>query len=71
MLYSVFLLILLSFNLVKMDYDKDDFMKLYKLEGEWSMPFKDGQLVESWEKISASLMRGSSFYVKDNERIPL
>ncbi len=45
MFYAVFALILLSFNLVKMDYDLEDFVKLYPLKGEWTMPFKGGELI--------------------------
>lgn len=69
MLYFVVALIAVSFNLVKMDYNIDDFIKLYFLEGEWVMPYKEGELVEKWEKTYDKVLEGETFYLKDNEKL--
>ncbi|MDQ3194587.1 MAG: DUF6265 family protein [Bacteroidota bacterium] len=67
MFYAVFALILLSFNLVKMDYDLEDFVKLYPLEGEWTMPFKGGELIEKWEKKYNKMLEGETIFLKGDE----
>lgn len=67
MAYFAAALIILCFNLVKMDYDLDDFKLLYPLIGEWSAPYKDGEIVEKWEKKYAKMMKGETVYAKDNE----
>ncbi len=67
MFYAVFALILLSFNLVKMEYDIDDFIKLYPLEGVWTMPYKGGELVEKWEKKYNKMMEGETIFLKGDD----
>ncbi|MEO8664979.1 MAG: DUF6265 family protein [Ignavibacteria bacterium] len=67
MFFALFALILLSFNLVKMDYDLEDFVKLYPLEGEWTMPYKDGELVEKWEKKYNKMLEGETIFLKGDE----
>lgn len=69
MFYAMFALIILSFNLVKVDYDLEDFAKLYFLEGEWSMPFKEGVLVEKWKKKYNKAMNGETIYFKGDEKL--
>lgn len=69
MFYAVFALILLSFNLVKMDYDLEDFIKLYPLEGEWTTPFKGGELIEKWEKKYNKMLEGKTIYLKGDEQL--
>ncbi|MEP7146580.1 MAG: DUF6265 family protein [bacterium] len=71
MLYAVLALILLSFNLVKMDYDIEDFIKLYPLEGEWTMPFKGGELIERWERKYNKMLEGETIFLKGNEKQPI
>lgn len=58
-------LIVLCFNFVKVDYDMDDFEKLYSLAGEWSMPYENGELVESWVKQYNKKLKGESYILKD------
>lgn len=71
MVFLVVALIALSFNLVKMDYNIDDFIKLYFLEGEWVMPYKEGELVEKWNKKSDKILDGETFYFKENQKLSL
>jgi len=67
MFYVMFALIVLSFNIFKIDYDIEDFEKLYSLVGEWTMPFKNGELVEKWEKQFNKKLTGETFYINGNE----
>lgn len=67
MLYGVFALILISFNLVKMDYYIDDFIKLYPLEGQWTMPYDGGELVEIWTKQFEKKLKGQTIFIKNEQ----
>ncbi len=67
MFYVMFSLIVLSFNIFKIDYDIENFEKLYSLVGEWTMPFKNGELVEKWEKQFNKKLTGETFYINGNE----
>ncbi len=70
MFYAMFALIVLSFNIFKIDYNIEDFEKLYSLVGEWTMPFKNGELVEKWEKQFNKKLTGETFFINGNEKEP-
>ncbi len=70
MTYLIFAILFLSLNLVKVDYDIEDFEKLYPLKGEWTTPYKEGELVEKWEKKYPKRLQGESFYIEGNEKHP-
>jgi hypothetical protein len=67
MAYFAVALILLCFNFVKVDYDVDDFKLLYPLVGEWTMPFKDGEMIEKWELKYEKMMNGKTLLIKEGE----
>lgn len=67
MFYYMFALIILSFNLIKVDFNIEDFSRLYPLEGIWTAPFKEGQLVEKWEKKFDKLLQGETFYLQGDK----
>lgn len=62
MFYYMLALIIISFNIFKVDYDLEDFSKLYPIIGEWSMPFKEGQLTEKWDKKYDKMLFGETLY---------
>ncbi|MEO6695133.1 MAG: DUF6265 family protein [Ignavibacteria bacterium] len=68
MFYAMFALIVLSFNIFKIDYNIEDFEKLYKLVGTWTMPYKEGELVEKWQKQYNKKLTGETFYINGNSR---
>jgi len=68
MFYAMFALIVLSFNIFKIDYNIEDFEKLYSLVGEWTTPFKKGELVEIWQKQYNKKLTGETFYISGNEK---
>ncbi len=67
MFYAMFALIVLSFNIFKIDHDLEDFEKLYALVGEWIMPYKKGELVEKWQKQYNKKLTGETFYINGND----
>jgi len=66
MFYAMFALIVLSFNIFKIDYNIEDFEKLYSLVGEWTTPHKEGELVEIWQKQYNKKLTGETFYIIGN-----
>lgn len=64
MAYFAAALMILCFNFVKFDYNTDDFKLLYPLIGQWTTPYKDGELIEKWELKYEKMINGKTIFLK-------
>lgn len=63
-------LLLLSSIHVKAQFQKNDFIRLNILEGDWMMKTKKGSLVEQWIIVNDTVMTGKSFRIVESDTIP-
>ncbi len=70
MFYYMLALIVASVHFIKIDFDIEDFARLYMLEGEWTATANDVEVVEKWKKSMDRLLVCENFVVSGSKTIP-